>query len=376
MTPLATTLEGPAVRRRARTPGHSFDGPVPLSWDGMVAAAGGDIVQSSAWAAAKRPLGFEAHQMTVRDAEDGVLGCALLILRRFGPLGAVGYIARGPLLVPGAEAQWDHMLGEIERAARRLAVRHLIVQPPAGGRAMTEALAMRGYTADAPEVSPSATLLIDLTQESDAILGAMSSSARRSIRQAQRRGVWLRHGDASDIETFQRLHAATAARRGFAPMTMDYLRHHWEALRPSGAVELIFACHEGTPFAAVWLTAFAGTVTARLSGWTGEWPHLHGGAACEWESIRWAKGSGHRLYDVGGVDNGFARLMLAGTPVPEAMQRSPSAYKAAFGGLPVLFPRAWQRTLSPLARPVVRVLMAGLGRSDRLRACVERFRKG
>lgn len=376
MTLLATTLEGPAIRRRTRTPGQPFDGAVPLSWDGLVAAAGGDIVQSSPWAAAKRALGFEAHQMTVRDADDGVLGCALLLLRRFGPLGAVGYIARGPLPAPGREAHSAQVLDEIERAARRLAVRHLIVQPPAGARAMADALAARGYTADAPEVAPSATLLIDLTLRPDAILGGMSSSARRSIRQAQRRGVWLRHGDVSDIETFHRLHAATAARRSFAPMSMAYLRHHWDALRPGGAVELIFACHEGTPFAAVWLTAFAGTVTARLSGWTGQWSHLHGGAACEWEAIRWAKESGHRLYDAGGVDAAFARLMLAGSPIPEEMLRSPSAYKAAFGGRPVLYPHAWQRTLSPLARPVVRALMAGLGRSDRLRSCVERFRKG
>ena len=100
---------------------------------------------------------------------------------------------------------------------------------------MAEALALRGYTADALEVAPSATLLIDLTQTADDLLGAMSSSARRSIRQAQRRGVWLRHGDASDLETFHRLHAATAARRGFAPMSIDYLRRHWEALRPAGA---------------------------------------------------------------------------------------------------------------------------------------------
>jgi hypothetical protein len=268
------------------------------------------------------------------------------------------------------------VLDEIERAAHRLAVRHLIVQPPAGGEAMAEALAARGYTADAPGVAASATLLLDLADDADALLAGMSSSARRSIRLAQRRGVWLRHGDGADLELFHRLHAATAARRGFAPLSMAYLRHHWEALHACDAVRLIFACHAGTPFAAVWLTAFADTVTARLSGWTGEWAHLHGGAACEWEAIRWAKQAGYRLYDAGGVEAAFARTLLAGEPLPEAMLRSPSAFKAAFGGKPALFPAAWQRTLSPLARPIVRALMAGLGRGEVLRRCIERLRKG
>lgn len=351
--------------------------PWPAGWDAFVStAAGGDLVQSTLWAAAKRPLGFEAHQIAVRGGDDELLGGAQLLLRRLGPFGAIGYIARGPLLAPGAEAHSAHVLAEIEHNARRLAVRHLIVQPPAGGEATVEALAARGYSADAPDVAPSATLLLDLAPPTDALLAAMSSSARRSVRQAQRRGVWLRHGGAEDIELFHALHAATAARRGFAPMSMAYLRHHWEALRPRGAVELIFACHEGQAFAAIWLTAFAGTVTARLSGWTGEWAHLHGSAACEWEAIRWAKDEGHRHYDAGGVDQDFARLLLAGAPLSEPMLRSPSAYKAAFGGAPVLFPGAWQRTLSPLARPIVRAVLAGLGRSDRLRACIERLRKG
>ncbi len=351
--------------------------PHPADWDAFVLQApGGDLVQSSLWAAAKRPLGFEAHQLTVRNDDDAVAGAALLLLRRLGPLGAVGYIARGPLLAPGAEAAVGRVLDEIERAARRLSVRHLVIQPPAGCETMAEALAARGYTVGALEVAPSATLLIDLEPGTDALLAAMSSSARRSVRQAQRRGVWLRHGDAEDLELFHRLHAATASRRGFAPVSMAYLRHHWDALRPRGAAELILACHEGRAFAAVLLTAFGDTVTARLSGWTGEWAHLHGSAACEWEAIRWAKEAGYRRYDVGGIDQAFAQLLLGGAPVPEAMLRSPAAFKAAFGGRPVLLPGAWQRTLTPVLRPAARAVIAGIGRSDRLRACIERLRKG
>lgn len=374
MTVLAQTLDATAAG--AALPQRGDPAP-PASWDAFVASApGGDLIQSTGWAAAKHPLGFEAHRMMVRDDDGRIVGGAQLLLRRLGPIGAVGYIARGPLLLAGADDRSAPVLAEIERAARRLAVRHLIVQPPAGGGAMVEALAARGYTADALEVAPGATLMLDLTADAGRLLADMSSSARRSIRQAERRGVVVRYGGEADLPDFLRLHAATAARRGFAPMSMAYLRHHWRALHARDGVRLIFACHEGTAFAAVWLTAFADTVTARLSGWTGEWPHLHGSAACEWEAIRWAKQAGYRLYDFGGVDRAFAQAMLAGEPLPETMLRSPSGYKASFGGRAELYPGAWQRTPNPFVRPVVRAVMAGLGHSQRLRGCVERLRKG
>ena len=375
MTPSAHALASPARSRQAPSQ-RGTPSPLPSGWDSFVVnARGGDLVQSTLWAAAKRPLGFEAHQLVARDDAGQILGCAQLLLRRMGVLGAVGYIARGPLLASGAEDRSAEVLVEIERAARRLAVRHLIIQPPAGGEVMADALAAHGYSADAPEVGPSATLLLDLAPDIDSLFAGTSASTRRSIRQAGRRGVCMRTGDAGDIELFHRLHSATAARRGFTPLSIAYLRHHWEALHAREATRLIFACHEGAPLAAIWLTAFGDVVTARLSGWTGEGAQLHGSAACEWEAIRWAKQAGYRTYDAGGIENGFARQLLAG----EAMTgdaRSPSNFKLAFGGQPTLFPTAWQRTLSPLARPIVRAVMAGLGRSDRLRRCIERLRKG
>ena len=88
------------------------------SWDGFVASApGGDIVQNVAWAEAKRSLGFEAYRMTVRDDDDRVLAGVQLLMRRLGPLGAVGYIARGPLLVRGAAQHASRVLDRLMGAS-------------------------------------------------------------------------------------------------------------------------------------------------------------------------------------------------------------------------------------------------------------------
>ena len=46
-------------------------------------------------------------------------------------------------------------------------MRHLIVQPPEGGHEIEALLAARGYTQDAPDVAPSATMRIDLSRDLD-----------------------------------------------------------------------------------------------------------------------------------------------------------------------------------------------------------------
>ena len=70
-------------------------------WDGFVAATpGGDLVQTTAWAESKRAIGFETLPVTTRSGA-ALIGGAQIVVKRFGSLGALAYVARGPLLAPG-----------------------------------------------------------------------------------------------------------------------------------------------------------------------------------------------------------------------------------------------------------------------------------
>ena len=345
-------------------------------WDAFVAAVpGGDLVQTAAWAETKKALGFEACLVLVRDG-GALVGGGHIIIKRFGPLGGIGYMARGPLMAGVLSSRIPEVLDEIERVVRVRHVRHLIIQPPEGGHEIEALLAARGYTQNAPDVAPSATMRIDLSQDLDRVLAAMSSSTRRQIRRSQKLGVEVRMGGPDDVELFHSLYAATARRQRFEPLSLGYVRAQWEALAPSELVQMFFASHEGRVLAAVWLTIFRDTVTNRLAGWTGEARQLQPNVACWWGAMRWAKKQGYRHFDFGGIPRRDAELMIRGEPLPEAFQRSPGAFKREFGASAVLLPSASQLTFNPVARVLVRSVCPLLLRPEGIRWVVQRLRSG
>jgi lipid II:glycine glycyltransferase (peptidoglycan interpeptide bridge formation enzyme) len=350
--------------------------PEAAEWDAFVEAVpGGDVVQTAAWAETKKALGFEACLVLVRDG-GALVGGGHIIIKRFGPLGGVGYVARGPLMAGVFSSRIAEVLDKIERVARARRVRHLIVQPPEGGDEIAALLAARGYTPDAPDVAPSATMRIDLSQDLDRVLAAMSSSTRRQIRRSQKLGVEVRTGGRHEVELFHALYAATARRQRFEPLSLAYLRKQWDVLAPDELVQMFFASHEGRVLAAVWLTAFRDTVTNRLAGWTGEARQLQPNVACCWGAMQWAKEQGYRRFDFSGIPRADAELMIRGEPLPEAFQRSPGAFKREFGASPVLLPSASQFTFNPVARFFVRSVCPLLLRPEGIRWVVQRLRSG
>jgi lipid II:glycine glycyltransferase (peptidoglycan interpeptide bridge formation enzyme) len=360
----------------AVAPSPTAELPEGEQWDRFVMAApGGDLVQTNVWAKAKRLLGLETCRVVLRE-DDRIIGGAQIVLKRFGPLGAVGYVARGPLTAGDRPPNVAQLLDQIERAARARRVRHMIIQPPQGGERVIAELQRRGYSPDAPAVAPSATLRIDLSRSLDQILASFSGNRRTQLRRSEREGVEIQTGDRSDLDAFLALHRATARRQRFRAMSEAYLRHHWDMLHARGAIQLILAYHRGQPLAGKLVTLFQDTVSSRLNGWTGDHPKLHAALACQWGTITWAKAQGFRCYDLGGVDRRYAELLSAGQPIPEVMLRSADNFKASLGTEAVLFPPAWHRTFVPFGDLAARLAYARLDRSGFLLSLIDHFRNG
>jgi hypothetical protein len=343
-------------------------------WDQFVAGApGGDLVQTTGWADSKRALGFEAFGVAVR-AGATLIGGAQTVVRRFGPLGAVAYVARGPLLASGYGDRAGKVVDAVEDAARGARIRLLIVQPPHGGDTIEAELLARGYTLGAP-VAPSATMRIDLRPSLDQILARMSASKRHEIRRGQRAGVTIKSGRRTDIELFHALHAATARRQGFHALSKCYLLQQWDAL-PRGAVQLILAYHDGRAFAGAWMTPFCDTVTGRLTGWVGQKGPVHPAMACHWGAIQWAKENGYRYYDLGGFDRHYAELLVARQPLPDEFHQTPYAFKHYLGAEPLLLPLARQRAFDPLTSFIARTVYPHVNRSRPVRRLIDGLRNG
>lgn len=357
------------------------------AWEAFVETApGGDVVQTAAWGRGKDAMGFQVAVAVDHDAEGQIESGALIVARRIAvmngrlPLATVGYVARGPLVAGDDPARIDRAIEAVERTAKAMGVLHLIIQPPAGRDDIAARLALRGYADGAPDVAPNCTIWIDIDREPEAIINGMSRSKRRDLRKTFKIGAICWEGGEADLPLFQSLHAATAERQGFTPLSLDYLEKQWRALRPLGAVAVFFAALPDAPERAIagsWVTAYAGTMTDKIPGWNGEAPNLNLNVACIWQSVLWARERGIKRFDLGGIDRAATEEFLSGGSIEKADgERNPAGFKARFGGDIVMLPLAWQRTLHPLLWPAVRLAWRQLAGRPAVKAFVNGLRNG
>jgi lipid II:glycine glycyltransferase (peptidoglycan interpeptide bridge formation enzyme) len=345
------------------------------AWDALVEAQGGDLAQTSLWAAARQRLGFRVFRMTVATPGQELLGGCQMYVKRIAPACFVALIPRGPMLFTPDVSAASAVLREIVACARRNGVRVLIVQPPEGALALDEAMTRLGFRAGVPSIAPDTTIHLDLTRSDEELLAAMSTMRRRNLRKALRSGLEVRLDD--DVQLFHRLHAATAIRQGFVPTTSDSLRAQWDLLAPTANCAMFIARYQGIAAAGIWVTRFAGTVTNKLPGWDADSPAPpHAPDAVHWAAMQWARSKGDRIYDFGGFDRYCAECLAAGRPLPERFYQSPSFYKLSFGGTTSLFPRARFLLLPRPAHLAFGWVAQGLMSSSSVRYVAQYLRNG
>ena len=309
------------------------------AWDGFVArCAGGDLVQTTAWATTKRAVGLHTSLTLAHGAGGDIVGGGMMIIKEVMLGLRLGYVARGPLIDTKATTP-DEIIGDLIASARDMGAQILVVQPPLNGEACEAALAARGFELGCPPVAPEATIRIDLARTDDDLLAAMSEMRRRNVRKTLRGSLAVEQSD--DVGAFQRLHSATATRQGFVPIDAGTLQAQWNVLAPAGHCAMFIARHAGAPVAGLWLTSFAGVVTFKLAGWDAT---ADGGRnaneALHWTAMRWARANGARAYDFGGFDRNVTELLAEGRALPEGFTKTPAYFKLGFGGTPMLLPRA------------------------------------
>jgi Acetyltransferase (GNAT) domain len=347
------------------------------AWDAFVEATGGDLVQTSAWGRSKRAIGLGTRLVVVRDGSGEIVGGALIVLKRVAPGLCAGSVARGPL-VRDASVDAGAVVDRVLSESRGAGVRFLIAQPPEGGGPLERSRVARGFETGCPGVAPDATIRLDLGRDDADLMADMIPMRRRNLR--RRDIASLEIAPEADVDLFQRLHAATAARQGFAPLDVSTLRAQWAALAPAGRCAILIARHRGTPVSGIWLTRFDGVATFRIAGWdvdaaarTGAPKHAN--EALHWAAIRWARASGAHTYDFGGLDRQAAEAIVTGGTLPDGFARTAGFFKYGFGGSTVLLPVARWAMIGSAGvpfRPLVRRVLA----SDRARSIMARARNG
>lgn len=286
--------------------------------------------QSTAWAKVKAAQGWRSASLSL--TRDGSLqGGAQLLYRSIPFAGAVGVVARGPILASNDPSLVAAALDGLKLLAVTCNVTYLVVQPH---RAYAEDLSPRllqdGYRTAPEIVAPlnATTCVLDLGLGTEAILTSMRKSTRRSIRLAQQRGVSVREGGADDLPAFHSLLVASARRRGFSPPPASFFDAAWATMAPSGMLRMAVAEVDGEAVSAFLWVIFGDTMNCWRGGWSGKYADRRPNEALDWTGIRWAAAQGLRWYDFQGDAD----------------------YPRGFGGFRVVSPGPLERAMSPLLR--------------------------
>ncbi|MGH3870211.1 MAG: lipid II:glycine glycyltransferase FemX [Pseudonocardiaceae bacterium] len=327
-------------------------GPAALdSWDQLVDdTPGSDVTQLTAWARLRGRVGYTPLYLLAFRAQE-LVGGAQILHRRVPVLGRVGYLPYGPIISAAATDRHGicrELAGGLATIVREQ-LRMLFIQPPEGADDLSRELLRRGFRPSSAGIAPAGSIRIDLTVTEDEIRRRFARRLRSWPNKWAARGVTVRLGDSQDVTLLAALMAHSARHQEYQPLPVDYIEAMYSELAATGQAALFVGEVRGEPVAADLVTGCGGMVRGRLAGFdrTGEAGRLSVPAAIRWEIIRWAKASGYRWYDLGGLHEEALRALLAGECQHSDSWSSADQAKAAFGGSAYRYPSAVEK-ISPM----------------------------
>jgi serine/alanine adding enzyme len=318
----------------------------------------GHLLQSSAWGALKRQVGWETRRVTIVGPDRPYAGAQVLLRRRLGL--SVAYVPRGPLFAEDEQAN-TLLLAALDRIARRNRAVFLRLEPnilesaPQAGP-LHSALLLHGFRPADP-LQPRSTLHLDLTPAPDRLLAAMSKGHRADIRRAVREGVGVRIGvRPADLDAFYTVMEQTSARAGFAIHSRAYYQLAWELFGADGRALLALAERNGQTIAACMILAWAGAGLYLYGGSNEDGLRSGANHALQWHALQWAREQGCVLYDFWGIPDALAQAATADDAgerarLEAAAQADPLQgvfrFKKGFGGQVVRYLPAYDRVYIP-----------------------------
>jgi lipid II:glycine glycyltransferase (peptidoglycan interpeptide bridge formation enzyme) len=142
-----------------------------------------------------------------------------------------------------------------------------------------------------------------LGRTEDEVFGAMTKTWRKSIRRAERDGVFVREGALSELPTVHALHVDTARRNGFDPHPASFFAAvgtHFGA-GAGGLFHLHLGLHDGELLSADAMVQVGDRAQGLFAANSSAKRHLTTSHAVYWARIRQALSDGAAEFDFGGV---------------------------------------------------------------------------
>lgn len=282
-------------------------------WDSTVKQFGGHPLQLWGWGDVKSAHRWRAERVLVRDgggADARVVGACQLLTRTLpGPLGGFVYAPRGPVVprdsadsdrpsqqpAPGAvaDAVADYVLG-----SRRAVAVSIEPDENAGEFALDSKWREAETT-----VLPARTLILDLRNSEDDLLGDMSKKHRQYIRKSGREDAL----EIRAVETIEQLdvclevYRETSERADFGLHEDSYYHDVFTMLGDDAPVWAAYV--EDRPVAFLFMAKSERTAFELYGGMDETGQRLRANYALKWHVIRHMKSLGIERYDFGGLIN-------------------------------------------------------------------------
>jgi len=318
-----------------------------------------NLLQSAFWARFKSEFGWTAERLNPPAGPWKDQSISVLV-RKIGPGLSLAYVPLAPPL-PALVGSTDHAADD-PRFGESLA--HELVEL---GRNVRKSLRDAGGGANDPicvrfdlpwpseilppesvrrlvrapvDVQPASTVIVDLRQAEDEVLGGMHKKNRYNIRLSERKGVTVRRGAESELRPWYDLYRETAIRDR---ITIHPFRYYERLMQlssgdPEVALALYIAEFEGAMLAGIIVARFGERATYLYGASSDAHRNLMPNYALQWTAIRDARAAGASSYDLFGIPP---------ADDPKHPMHGLYRFKVGFGGSIVHRAGSWDVVLSP-----------------------------
>ncbi|MGB8252599.1 MAG: peptidoglycan bridge formation glycyltransferase FemA/FemB family protein [Anaerolineaceae bacterium] len=355
-------------------------------WDEIIKKLpGAHLLQTREWYLIKAPIGWSPLPYIWEDENGNCLAACLILKRQINILpplihASILYAPKGPLLDWIDPSLVERILIDLKGIARSEKSLFIKIDPDViygtgvpgtidestndKGVDFQNALKRSGWHFSDSQIQFRNSVIIDLKQTDDQVLGRMKQKTRYNIRLAEKKGVVIRRGDLNDSAMLYKMYAETSLRNGFTIRERQYYERVWKILFKAGMLEFLVADYHEKPIAALILFLFS----KRAYYFYGMSGNIHRELMptylLQWEAIKTARKLGCEIYDLWGAPDVFN-------------DRDPMwgvyRFKEGLGGQVIRTIGAWDYPVKPFAyniyvkfMPRVLAIMRSRGKSHTL----------
>jgi lipid II:glycine glycyltransferase (peptidoglycan interpeptide bridge formation enzyme) len=288
------------------------------------------LLQTGEWGELKSAFGWKPVRIITGDV-------GVQILFRKLPLGfTVGYIPKANIN--------ESLLPEINSICKQNRAIFLKLEPDSWDDQFT--IHHSSFIISKHNIQPPRTIVINIKDDEDTILGKMKQKTRYNIRLAEKKGVTIRAWD--DIESFHKMMTVTGGRDGFGIHSLEYYKRAYELLQPKGLGEILAAEYEGRPLAALFVARSGHRAYYLYGASTDEERNRMPTYLLQWEAMKWAKARGCEEYDLWGVPDEDEATLEANFESKHDGLWGVYRFKRGFGGELKRAAQAMDRVYNPL----------------------------